>query len=200
MTKISKEAKAIYDREYRAKNKERIVAAKRQYVADNLEKENARSKAWGEANKERLLAIKKAYRDRHPAPRSTRVLLTPAEIIRRQVVRVRAWRAANPEKYAKQLACFTNKPRTPEQKARHAEGELKRSQALRRAQPVWADTDAIAAIYAKARAVGKHVDHILPIKGKLVSGLHVPNNLQLLTRTENSRKRNKFDLEAANAS
>lgn len=36
------------------------------------------------------------------------------------------------------------------------------------------------------------VDHIIPLQGKNISGLHCPQNLQIITKLENSKKGNKF--------
>lgn len=57
--------------------------------------------------------------------------------------------------------------------------------------PNWADKDEIKSLYKKASILGMQIDHIVPLKSKLVCGLHVENNLQLLPKYENLSKGNR---------
>jgi hypothetical protein len=60
-----------------------------------------------------------------------------------------------------------------------------------RQTPKWANRAKIREIYVN-RPEGYHVDHIVPLRGKNVCGLHVENNLQYLPALENMKKHNKF--------
>ena len=60
-----------------------------------------------------------------------------------------------------------------------------------RAMPIWANREAIQRFY-EMRPEGMQVDHVIPLHGKLVSGLHVETNLQYLPGVENNRKGNRY--------
>lgn len=94
--------------------------------------------------------------------------------------RQQAWRASNLDK--------------------HAAKENKRRALKLKAMPKWLSEDQLKAIkteYALSQwcsevmGIKYHVDHIVPLKGKDVCGLHVPWNLQVIPAVENIRKSNK---------
>lgn len=60
----------------------------------------------------------------------------------------------------------------------------------KQAIPPWADLDAIARVYANC-PIGMEVDHIYPLQSDWCCGLHVVENLQYLTRSENASKSNR---------
>lgn len=60
--------------------------------------------------------------------------------------------------------------------------------------PIWANREIIKEIY-KNCPQGYDVDHIIPLQGQLVSGLHIETNLQYLLHEINCSKGNKFIVE-----
>lgn len=57
--------------------------------------------------------------------------------------------------------------------------------------PSWANREAINDFYRNCPE-GYEVDHIIPLQGENVSGLHIAENLQYLTKSENCSKGNRF--------
>ena len=83
----------------------------------------------------------------------------------------------------------------PEKKACRSAKE--RATRLQRT-PKWADLRKIAGFYKESKrlyletGIIHHVDHIIPLCGKIVSGLHVENNLRVIPASENLKKSNTF--------
>ena len=72
---------------------------------------------------------------------------------------------------------------------------------VKRATPKWLteeDHGRIAAIYLEAASFGPgvmHVDHRIPLRGRLICGLHVPENLQIIPALDNIAKGNRYGTE-----
>jgi hypothetical protein len=80
----------------------------------------------------------------------------------------------------------------------HAARRMQRIAREKQATPSWADSKAIRAFYVESArrsadtGVQHHVDHIVPLQGKTVCGLHVENNLQVMPGGENQSKGNRW--------
>lgn len=104
------------------------------------------------------------------------------------IVRDEAGRIAHRKDLARRRNIELGRPRRAKQRA-------KRIQRI----PPWANLKAIKAIYAecaaKCRRTGRayEVDHIVPLLGETVSGLHVENNLRIISKRENRAKGNRFE-------
>lgn len=147
---------------WRASNPEKEAAAKRKRIA---------------ARPEHYKALKAASHRRNPES---------------QAARSRRWYLANKKKAdAASKKWIEDNPGRVNARAARLRAEL-----LQRTAP-WADLELIDDVYSLARVFRDDglridVDHVVPLRGKRVSGLHTHHNLRLLGSTENKSKSNRF--------
>lgn len=167
-TKEQKQAstRARYER-YKAKGGERVKALMR---------------ASNKAFKERL-ATDPAYAEKRENAR------------RKAIENTKRWQAANPEK-VKEHARATRQ-RRPEREVAKVQ---RRNAAKLNRTAAWADKSRIDRMYYVARRITEvtgiphHVDHVIPLRGEKVSGLHVPENLMVVAYDFNCSKANRYEV------
>ena len=125
------------------------------------------------------------------------------------------WRKDNPAK-AREISRAFHERNKEARAASHAEwarrNRHKRNAAVAKrnatklcATPKWVDWEKVRAIYREARRISDftgiphHVDHIVPLQGKNVCGLHWELNLQIIPASENCEKFNKWNDEIEEA-
>ena len=157
------------------------------YRIKNREAANRRSREWKKANPEKVREMHKKYAEKHKEVLSAKSL---------------RWKKDNPERAAE----VSRKTRL-KNKARVLATKAKYRASKRNKTPIWVDKEhlwlikqayELAIIRTKQFGFLWHVDHIVPIQGKLVSGLHVIENLQVIPGVENIKKKNKFEIDYAN--
>jgi hypothetical protein len=110
---------------------------------------------------------------------------------------IQAWRQENPNRM-KEL--YSNWAQANKDKVNAK--WMKRDAAKKNRTPSWLTQDEhwmieqaydIAAKRTQMLGIQFHVDHIVPLQGKTVSGLHVPWNLQVIPAKLNQQKSNRFN-------
>ena len=108
-----------------------------------------------------------------------------------------AWGKNNPEK----VRLYAKRVRQNNPGAKNADTAKRRYAKIQRT-PAWLTEDdfwmleqayELAALRSKMFGFQWHVDHIVPLQGEIVSGLHVPTNVQVIPGFENVSKGNKFE-------
>jgi hypothetical protein len=136
------------------------------YYAKTREVSIAKAKSWREQNPERRLANrKKEYSMRSDAAKEA----------------ARIYRKDNPEK----VNAWSRK---------HQLAKRHRTPAWLSVDDYWMMEQAyeLAQLRTKIFGFEWQVDHKIPLQGRLVSGLHVPHNLQVIPAVANRSKSNKF--------
>lgn len=139
-----------------------------------------RVKAWRAANPEKVAAQNKRYAERHPD---------------KLVAKTLRWKINNPERAAEvsRNSRIKNAGRVQANKAKYRAAKTNRT-------PKWlskTDLFEMQCIYTyrtalQAIGLNYEVDHIIPLQGKSVSGLHTPDNLQVIPTKQNRLKNNRY--------
>lgn len=185
---------------YRERHPERVKAAR---IAGK--EKNA---AWRSANKDRVrMLARRSYRKNRekrlaygrltydPKRARERGLAYRSKNRERLLAKESAWRKANPQK-CKEIKRRWIEKNKDYYRARCAFYGAERYNNMKQARPKWANPFFMREIYhlaiLRSRALGvpHHVDHIVPIKSKLVCGLHVENNMRVIPARTNIQKSN----------
>lgn len=160
-----------------------ILAKRKAYYQQNQAAKIAYSRKRYSSNRETERQRRKAYRER------TREAKAIAD---------KRYRELHRETYLEYLREYHKHYYRDNKHKRNAK-EAKRRAAKRQATPTWANFVRIEEIYKECEIKSKefdyaafHVDHIEPLLNPLVCGLHVAENLQIISASENCIKQNHF--------
>ena len=162
-----KDCTNAYHRKYQEKNRDKHLARGKKYHADNRDERLAAQKKYKAENRAKELARGKKYYEDNRA-------------------KIAARKKKYREKFPEKSAAITAKRRA---------AQLERI-------PAWSNDDdlkAIKKIYARCRRINKltgikhQVDHVIPLQGDSISGLHHSTNLAIIPAALNISKNNKWE-------
>lgn len=179
---------SIQRSEHYSKNKERLLDCGKFYRTENKDKISNKQKEYYQENKEIILVKAKEYRESN----SDKISEYQKE-----------YASSNRHKLKKYLSTYIKKHRETNRDL-YAAKDAKRRAAKLHALPKWLTAEqleqikelyTIAQMFKLYTGQEYHVDHIVPLQGENVCGLHVPWNLQVIPASENLSKSNKLQEE-----
>lgn len=184
MTEEAKLREKARRKAYREANKEKIKEQKAASYQRNKEATLARSAEWQRNNKDKKNAINARYRE------------GKSEQLYEYI---KSYYEANPDKKAERK--IRQKDWRQSNKGRVSANRRKRQAAKLQRTPEWlTEFDSlkikclyqVAAMRTRESGYAWHVDHVIPLQGETVSGLHVPDNLQVIPAIDNFKKNNSY--------
>ena len=185
-SKANKSYKADTERKRRAANPEKYRAYNRDFQAKNYDKNAEKLRARSAENRKKDPAKTNACSAKSRAKNPETAKRYQADYYLKHQEKIKAAVVARIERLGDSL------------KPMNAERAMRRVARKKMATPNWANTKKIQSFYktaarlTKATGIPHHVDHVIPLQSKLVCGLHVEQNLEVLTASENMTKGNRW--------
>ena len=150
------------------------------YNANRRVKQAEYGKEYYEKNKEKILNIKKEYRDSNKLKVSEKKKKYYEENKSKVLSQKREYRQANKDKVNALAKAYKV-------------SKIRRLPKWIGKEEMWLikEAYALAKLRTSIHGFSWHVDHVVPLQGELVSGLHIPENLQVIPWMENIKKKNK---------
>ena len=155
------------------------------------------SKAWRDANKDKVYGYYKKWAERN----RPKIAKDMREWRAKRSEHVKAWRKKHTENNRERLRQYQRQYREQnrlELNVHARVANVKRKKYVITATPKWANDFFIKEIYHLAALRTKmlgykwQVDHIVPLRSKLVCGLHVENNMRVIPQKDNQFKSNCY--------
>ncbi|GIK83068.1 MAG: hypothetical protein BroJett024_41730 [Alphaproteobacteria bacterium] len=193
---VCRECRKERHRQWAARNREHVAAKTKAWIAANRERSQQYHAEYREKNRDALQQQNKEWRARKAsyiaAYRRLKRNQNPEDTAARQAANYKKHRE---KRRAQQKAYYSQ---TIEQ--RLARNAKRRARQIEATPPWFGDLDELAMeeAYRVSRSRGRltgiewHVDHIVPLRGSGVCGLHVHNNIRVIPAVVNLEKGNRY--------